>query len=300
MPPQRRVLAHRNRRALTVHTAGTSTPRTRAAPAAEKFYQPTRPPRLTTRPAGASDNVRTAHRHPQSSFPRNTRPPENGGLGLEQGGDRAPAPPLPPHSHPRPIDSLPGKCSTVDDVAAIRPDADTAATGPHSQTIRGLLGGACAGWRVRRTSVELNGALLADNPISCQRSIATVLINEASFEDLVNAHTQGAFIWRQLARAAPCPAERDERMARAVRGNGDEQPGLARAQQHIHREEERWRAWPVLVLALSKRSPTIARPGAGDDSARSTVRTTPCRMQVRGVLARPYGAAHYRELLAGW
>ena len=30
--------------------------------------------------------------------------------------------------------------------------------------------------------------------------MATVLINEASFEDLVNAHTEGAFTWRQLAR----------------------------------------------------------------------------------------------------
>ena len=31
-----------------------------------------------------------------------------------------------------------------------------------------------------------------------------MLINEASFEDLVNAHTEGAFTWRQLARAARC------------------------------------------------------------------------------------------------
>ena len=29
-----------------------------------------------------------------------------------------------------------------------------------------------------------------------------MLINEASFEELVNAHTEGAFTWRQLARAA--------------------------------------------------------------------------------------------------
>ena len=32
--------------------------------------------------------------------------------------------------------------------------------------------------------------------------MTTVLINEASFEELVNAHTEGAFTWRQLARAA--------------------------------------------------------------------------------------------------
>ena len=101
-----------------------------------------------------------------------------------------------------PLDAFPDEYSTADDLAAIRLDADPDATGPHSQTIRGLVGGACAGWRVRPTSVELYDALRADDPTNRQRSIATVLINEASFEDLVNAHTEGAFTWRQLARAA--------------------------------------------------------------------------------------------------
>ena len=101
-----------------------------------------------------------------------------------------------------PIDAFPDEYSTADDLAAVHLDADPNATGPHSQTIRGLLGGACAGWPVRPTSVELYDALRADNPTNRQRSIATVLINEASFEDLVNAHTEGAFTWRQLARAA--------------------------------------------------------------------------------------------------
>ena len=101
-----------------------------------------------------------------------------------------------------PIDAFPDEYSTADDLAAAGLDADTNATGPHSPTIRGLLGGACAGWRVRPTSVELYDCLRADNPTSRQRSLATVLINEASFEDLVNAHTEGAFTWRQLARAA--------------------------------------------------------------------------------------------------
>ena len=101
-----------------------------------------------------------------------------------------------------PIDAFPDEYSTADDLAAVRPDADPDATGPRSQIIRGLLGGACAGWRVRPTSVELYEALRADDPTQRQRSIATVLINEASFEELVNAHTEGAFTWRQLARAA--------------------------------------------------------------------------------------------------
>ena len=101
-----------------------------------------------------------------------------------------------------PIDAFPDEYATADYLAAAGLDADPDATGPRSQTIRGLLGGACAGWRVRPTSVELYDALRADDPTGRQRSIATVLINEASFEELVNAHTEGAFTWRQLARAA--------------------------------------------------------------------------------------------------
>ena len=92
-----------------------------------------------------------------------------------------------------PIDAFPDEYATADYLAAVGLDADPDATGPHSQTIRGLLAGACAGWRVRPTSVELYHALRADNPTRRQRSIATVLINEASFEELVNAHTEGAF-----------------------------------------------------------------------------------------------------------
>ena len=101
-----------------------------------------------------------------------------------------------------PIDTFPDEYARADDLAAAGLDTDPDATGPRSQTIRGLLGGACAGWPLRPTSVELYDALRADNPTSRQRSIATVLINEASFEELVNAHTEGAFTWRQLARAA--------------------------------------------------------------------------------------------------
>ena len=75
MPSQCRVLAHGNRRALTVHAAGASTPRTCAAPAGGKFSQPTHPPQLTTHPGGASDNGRTARGRPRPSFPRKTRTP---------------------------------------------------------------------------------------------------------------------------------------------------------------------------------------------------------------------------------
>ena len=47
----------------------------------------------------------------------------------------------------------------------------------------------------------------ADNPTRRQRSIATVLINGASFEDLVNAHTEGAFTWRTRP-GHPAPGRR--------------------------------------------------------------------------------------------
>ena len=50
-----------------------------------------------------------------------------------------------------PIDAFPDDYSTADQLAAIRPAADPDAAGPRSQVIRGLLGGACAGWRVRPT-----------------------------------------------------------------------------------------------------------------------------------------------------
>ena len=69
MPCQRRVLAHRNRHAPTVHAAGASTPRTCAAPAGGRLSWPTRPPLLTTRPGGASDNGRTARRRPRPLSP---------------------------------------------------------------------------------------------------------------------------------------------------------------------------------------------------------------------------------------
>ena len=74
-------------------------------------------------------------------------------------------------THPTlaPSDAFADVYSTADDLAAVRLDADPDATDPHSQTIRGLLGGACTGCPVRPTSVELYHALRADNPTSRQR-----------------------------------------------------------------------------------------------------------------------------------
>ena len=59
-------------------------------------------------------------------------------------------------THPTlaPIGAFSDEYATVVDLAAVRLDANPDATGPHSQTIRGLRAGACAGSPVRPTTVE--------------------------------------------------------------------------------------------------------------------------------------------------
>ena len=104
-----------------------------------------------------------------------------------------------------PAETFPDEHSTISELSRINPDADPAATGAHSQTIRGLLCGACAGWKKPPTSLELHetmNAMGTGDPSRRQRSIAALLVNEASFDELVNAHLEGAFTWRQLAIAA--------------------------------------------------------------------------------------------------
>ena len=114
-------------------------------PAGGKLFRPTLPPLLTTRPGGASNNPPENTAAPRGS--PNRRPPQDRDLGLEQSRDRAPAT---PGRH-----TFPDVYTTADDLAAVRLNAGPDATGPRSQTIRGLLGGACAGWRIRPTSVEI-------------------------------------------------------------------------------------------------------------------------------------------------
>lgn len=104
-----------------------------------------------------------------------------------------------------PTDSFRDEYSTIYELGRINPDADPDATGPNSQTVRGLLCGACAGWKKPPDSLELYEAMRAmrsGDPTRRQRSIAALLVNEASFDELVNAHLEGAFTWRQLAIAA--------------------------------------------------------------------------------------------------
>ena len=63
-----------------------------------------------------------------------------------------------------PIDAFSDEYSAADDLAPTGLDTYLDATGLHSQTTWGLLGGACARWRGRPTSVELYDALCADRP----------------------------------------------------------------------------------------------------------------------------------------
>lgn len=68
-----------------------------------------------------------------------------------------------------------------------------------SKTIAGLLASACAGWARRPNAAEFHEAMRTTKPSRRQRSIIAVLINEATLDEVLMAHREGAFTWRQLA-----------------------------------------------------------------------------------------------------
>ena len=72
--------------------------------------------------------------------------------------------------------------------------------GPESSAIRSLLAGACAGWKHPPDSAEFYDAMRAEEPSRRQKTIAAVLISEGTANDVLLAHLQGAFTWRQLGR----------------------------------------------------------------------------------------------------
>ena len=73
--------------------------------------------------------------------------------------------------------------------------------GPHAGAVRSVLAGACAGWGRKPSSEEFYEAMRAETPTSRQQTICGVLISEASLDEILLAHMQGAFTWQQLARA---------------------------------------------------------------------------------------------------
>ena len=89
----------------------------------------------------------------------------------------------------------------IETLLSLRPDADPDATGPRSQTVRSVICGRCAGWARSPRPEEVYEAMRAANRSRDQRSAIGVLTREADFEELMNAHLEGAFTWRQLVRA---------------------------------------------------------------------------------------------------
>ena len=73
--------------------------------------------------------------------------------------------------------------------------------GAEADAIRGLLAGSCSGWSIEPTSLEFYEAARAEQPTERQEVILGVLISEGSNDTVALAYLQGAFTWRQLARA---------------------------------------------------------------------------------------------------
>ena len=69
------------------------------------------------------------------------------------------------------------------------------------QSVRSVIRGRCAGWARPPTPEEVYDTMRATERNARQRSAIGVLTQEADFKELVNAHHEGAFTWRQLVRA---------------------------------------------------------------------------------------------------
>lgn len=97
------------------------------------------------------------------------------------------------------------------------PDAEIeGGRGPHSSIIADLLAGACAGWKQRPNAAEFHAAMRAAAPDARQRAITGVLIKEGTVDQVLLAHLQGAFTWRQLVRRMHERAVCDPALARYV------------------------------------------------------------------------------------
>ena len=70
--------------------------------------------------------------------------------------------------------------------------------GPNSSTVRGLLAGGCCGWGRPPDAAELYDAMRTRRPTPRQLAVAGAFIGEAGIDDILMAHLEGAFTWRQL------------------------------------------------------------------------------------------------------
>lgn len=92
---------------------------------------------------------------------------------------------------------------------------DQERVGRNSRTIRGLIIGDCCGWPKRPTSDEVYEAMRAESPTDLQQSMINMVLR-ADFETLFAGWMEGAFTWRQVARAMGRRTWSDPQQIRAI------------------------------------------------------------------------------------
>ena len=73
--------------------------------------------------------------------------------------------------------------------------------GPNSPAVGALFRAKCCGWPRMPTAAECYAAMRAEAPTRRQMAILSTVVGEGDAFDIVNAWHEGAFTWRQLARA---------------------------------------------------------------------------------------------------
>ena len=78
--------------------------------------------------------------------------------------------------------------------------------GPESSTVDGVLTSGCCGWSRPPDAREFFEAIQADDPTKRQLAVGSAFIDEADINEILMAHLEGAFTWRQTGRCADAPA----------------------------------------------------------------------------------------------
>ena len=100
-----------------------------------------------------------------------------------------------------PLERYPDEYCPTEKLLENSPDADLDVTGPASATVESIIAGGCCGWSKPPTAADVYEAMRADPRTPEQRGITTVITKEASWREIMVAWLEGAFTWRQLARA---------------------------------------------------------------------------------------------------
>lgn len=80
--------------------------------------------------------------------------------------------------------------------ASPRPDVP-GRRGPESSTVDGVLTSGCCGWSRSPDAREFFEAIQADDPTKRQLAVGSAFIDEADIDEILMAHLEGAFTWRQ-------------------------------------------------------------------------------------------------------